>query len=386
MAPLAFCVPCGPDTRLEASAYLDAIGLEQLLFGEWPIGVGHRGTLVPDVNTAVDDWPCLVDVLRECSRRTAQAWLLLLTAEALPSLSLIQVLKGFLATQPGPHLVLGRAWRVSSEHWELVRNFGPWPGQDLAIKKVLRMDGTLDPPDEISWMLFPKGSWADVAATRSAAPWRAAPWLMKCATESGWPVLDATWAAPLLRPRSVDPALPARSRRWIRTDGSLSAGGPGSPRISFLLVANPEQLRCWQDQLLPTSALPWEVVVRSLPEPCSETGVVASWNAALPDATGDLVWPLWNAVPRLGLVPTLLRCFQPAWVDLVTMAFRIGSQLMPASDPIHIRPGTLVVRRGWLERLGGFPRAATAEGSLLRLRRESVARGAMVHPLPIDAW
>lgn len=97
-----------------------------------------------------------------------------------------------------------------------------------------------------------------------------------------------------------------------------------------------------------------------------------------------MIWPLWNKVPKLGSVATLLRCFKPGWVDLVTTDLRIGTQLMASSDPTQITPGTLVVRREWLERLGGFPAADTPAQSLLRFRSGAVARGAMVHPLPIE--
>lgn len=386
MADLTLCATCGPATTLDATAYWDASGLDQLLFGEWPFGVGQRGMLLPEVNTALDDWPCLEDVLREGSLRTAEGWLLLLTAEALPSTALIRALICFLATQSRPHLIFGRGWRVGAERWQLLRNLGPHPEQEDSIRAALREEGTLDPPGEVSWLLFPRGSLSSAPADLSAAPASAAPWLVRRASECGWPVLDATWSAPLVRPRSMDPPLQASAQRRIRSDDVLPVGAKGGPRLSFLLVDAPECLGGGVDQLLPASTLPWDVVVRELPDPSSGCGVIAAWNDALLDAQGELVWPLWNEVPQLGSIPTLLRCFQPPWVDMVTTAFRIGNQSMGANDSSLIQPGSLVVRREWLELLGGFPPADTAEQSLRRLSRNGVARGAMVHPLPIDVW
>lgn len=383
-AALTLCAPCGPATTLDATTYWDASGLDQLLFGEWPFEVGRRGTLHPEVNTARDDWPCLADVLREGSLRTSAGWLLLLTADALPSTALIQALIGFLSTQPRPQLIFGRSWRVDPERWAMLRNLGPHPEQENAIREALGVSGSLDHPGEVSWLLLPQGTLSGAPAEISAEPRSAAPWLARRATESGWLVLDATWAAPLVRPRAMDPPLQASVRRWIHSDGALPAGAQGGPRISFLLVGGPDRLRQGVDQLLPTTTLPWEVVVRQVRDEASAAEVVVAWNDALLEAKGDLVWPLWNELPRLGSVPTLLRCFQPAWVDLVSTCFRIGSQLMPASDPAQNPPGTLVLRRAWLERLGGFPAAETAAHSLLRLRSDAETRGASVYPLQID--
>lgn len=379
IATITLCAPCGPGTSLEASAYWDDCGLDQLLFGEWPIGAGCKARLIPDVNTALDDWPCLEDVLREASLQTVGGWLLLLTAEALPSAALIQALLDFLAAQPRPHLVLGRAWRVSAARWARLGSFGSRLEQDSAIQEALREEGILDPPGQVSWVLLPRNALSGAPADLSAAPRDAADWQARRASESGWPVLDATWTAPLVRPMPPHPA-----RRPFRCHGALPAGGQDAPSISFLLVGERDCLRLGMDRLLPTATLPWHVVVRELTDGANAAGVAAAWNDALLDAEGDLVWPLWNEVPTLGSISTLLRCFQPAWVDLVSTGFRIGTQLMPGNDPAQLPPGTLVLRRQWLDLLGGFPAAKSAAHSLLRLRSDAVARGATVHRLPIE--
>jgi hypothetical protein len=340
--------------------------------------------LLPDVNTARDDWPCLEDVLRQASLRSSEDWLLLLTAETLPSAALLAALQGFLATHPGPLLVLGRAWRVSVERWRALCSLGARAEQENAFGQALREEGVLDPPGEVSWLLLPKGSLPGAPPDLSAAPGRAAAWLARRARESGWPVLDATWTAPLVRPVAIDPAAPDPERSPIPADGVLPDAGRGGPAISFLLVAERDRLQSAVDQLLPAPTLPWEVVVRELPAPLNPAGVPAAWNDALAAARGALVWPLCNRVPRLGSAATLLRCFEPGWVDLVSTDFQIGSELMRAEDPTQSPPGTLVVRREWLERLGGFPAADTPARSLLRLRAEATARGATVHPLPIE--
>jgi hypothetical protein len=46
----------------------------------------------------------------------------------------------------------------------------------------------------------------------------------------------------------------------------------------------------------------------------------------------------------------------------------------------------VVVRREWLDMLGGFPLASTASESLSLLRRSCLARGATLHPLPIELF
>lgn len=384
IATITLCAPCGPGTSLEASAYWDDCGLDQLLFGEWPIGAGCKARLIPDVNTALDDWPCLEDVLRQASLQTAGGWLLLLTAEALPSAALIQALLGFLADQPRPHLLLGRAWRVSAARWATLRSLGSRPEQEIALQTALREEGVLDPPAEISWVLLPRNALCGAPADLSAAPGTAAEWLARRATESGWPVVDATWTAPVVRPMPIDPPSADPSRPPLRGHGVLPAGDRNAPLISLLLVAEPDDLRLGLDRLLPAATLPWQVVVRELADAADGAGVVAAWNDALADAQADLVWPLWNGVPKLGAIPALLRCFEPAWVDLVSTGFRIGAQRMPANDPAQVPPGTLVLRRQWLDLLAGFPAARSAAHGLLRLRSAAVARGATVHPLPIE--
>jgi len=386
VAAFALCAPCGPATTLEATAYWDALGLDQLLFGEWPFAAAHRATLVPDVDTASDDWPCLEDVLQEAALRTAAGWLLVLPPDALPSADLIRAITSFVASGPGPHLVIGRAWRVSAEGWTTLRTFGPRPGQGDEIREVLRQQGTLDHPDRISWILLPRGRISGAPAHLSAEPQSAAAWLADRASVLGWKVLDATWAAPLLRARAADSSSPASQRLPIPIDGALPATDRVGPQLSFLLVGEPERLRCGLARLLPITTLPWEVVVREVRDPAHAADVIEAWNAALRDAQAELVWPLVNEVPRLGSVPTLLRCFQPPWVDLVTTATRIGTQLLPARDPTVVRPGHLVIRRIWMDRLGGFPAAGTPAHCLRRLRREGAARGALAHSLCLDVW
>lgn len=383
-ATLALCGLCGPATTLEASACWDDCGLDQLLFGEWPIGAGRRGKLLPDVNTAQDDWPCLDDVLRQAALRSAEGWLLLLPAEALPSAALLRAMLDFLATQPSPRLVLGRAWRVSAECWATLRSSGSRPEQDSILRQALREEGILDPPGEISLVLLPREALSGAPADLSAAPRSAAAWLARRARECGWPVMDATWSAPLVRPASMDSPLQGPARRPIPSDGLLPAEKSGGPLLSFLLVGERDRLQLGLEHLLPTATLPWEVVAREVPIQANPGGVAAAWNDALPDAQGELIWPLWNRVPKPGTAATLLRCFEPGWVDLVITGFRIGTELMAPGDPTQIPPGTLVVRRQWLERLGGFPAADSPTQCLLRLRRDAVARGATQHPLPLE--
>jgi len=380
------CAPCGPATTLEATAYWDASGLDQLLFGEWPFAVGQRGKLIPDVNTALDDWPCLADVLRQGSLRASGGWLLLLTAEALPSTALIQALIGFLSTEPKPQLIFGRGWRVGAERWTLLRNLGPDPQQENAIQEALRQEGSLDPPGVVSWMLLPRQTLLSAPADLSAELQSAAPWLTRRATESGWPVLEATWVGPLLRPRAMNPPLLASARRWIRSDGALPNRGQSRPRLSFLLVGDSDRMRQRVDQLLPAATLPWDVVVRQVTATASSDDIIAAWNDASLEAQADLVWPLWNRVPALGSILTLLRCFEASWVDLVSTAFRLGGLSVPANDPTRLLPGTLVLRHDWLKLLGGLPTGLTPEKSLILFRQNCSTRGATVHPLPLELF
>jgi len=384
---LTVCATCGPAAAQVATAHWDALGLDQVLFGEWPIGSGLRARLLPDVNTTQDDWPCLEDVLQGSSLHAAGDWLLLLDGDALPSWALITSLRRVLATTPRPQLLFGRAWRVTAQHWQALLGRSAAAANETMIGEALRDDGTLDSPADASWFLFPRHALFGAPPEIAASTEKAGRWLAKRAAVAGWPVLDATALGPLIRPRRPGGQSSQTSpAERIHCTAALVSQPSGAPRISFLLAAGLDQLPGLVDLLSPAPSLPWDVISRPVEDRHSPDAVSSAWTSAFAEARGDLIWPLLEAIPPLASIETLLRCFEAPWVDLVTTAFRIGGLSIPATDPTRRWPGTVVVRREWLDMLGGFPLASTASESLSLLRRSCLARGATLHPLPIELF
>lgn len=196
--------------------------------------------------------------------------------------------------------------------------------------------------------------------------------MINSAQQLGWPVLDASAAAPLVRPIA---AAAAEQPSWARSrhaSGVVLPHRPGAPLLSLLLAAPQAQLDQLRAALCPCPSLPWEVVARPVETPELGGELAAAWNSALDQCDAAIAWPISHNLPPLALLPVLLRCFEQPAVELV--------QLGPLPTP-----GALVIQTAWLRRLGGLAEQGSAAEAFNALEQNARRRGACCLNLPLPA-
>jgi hypothetical protein len=258
--------------------------------------------------------------------------------------------------------VIGRAWRLPESELHV----------DDAWELHLDRSGKLDPAGAIAWLLLPRGTLLAAPAELSCCPAAAASWLINSAQQLGWPVLDASAAAPLVRPIA---AAAAEQPSWARSrhaSGVVLPHRPGAPLLSLLLAAPQAQLDQLRAALCPCPSLPWEVVARPVETPELGGELAAAWNSALDQCDAAIAWPISHNLPPLALLPVLLRCFEQPAVELV--------QLGPLPTP-----GALVIQTAWLRRLGGLAEQGSAAEAFNALEQNARRRGACCLNLPLPA-
>jgi len=337
----------------QVSASWLAQGVPQLLAGEAELPSDPQRSLWPEIGTTSSDQPCLRDLLRYAADHLSGDWLLLLSPDTLLTPSLLQTLQQL--SRPGSprRVVVGRAWRT-----------GGAVADPLA---AIAEEAVLDPPQRIGWVLLPRGMLLAAPPDLSCAPAQAAPWLMAACKPLGWPILDATAAAPALclSPAEADgPAAP-------QPTGVVRPHQPGAPQLSLLLAAPEAQWDRCRELLLPAASLPWELIARPA-DPADGPGAMAvAWNSALGAAKGELAWPITAAIPALALLPVVLRSFELPAVELLQLGALAG-------------PGSLVAPTDWWKRLGGWSEACGAADAMARAQRQAMQRGACLHQLPFS--
>ncbi len=380
---LDFVLCCGAgSTNLEAAAAnWQALGLQQLVFGESSLQPTAGRQLLEEVPHTPQDEPCLGAILSAAVGLSAAPWLLLVAAEAHLTPTAVDNLSQLARPDHPKQLVIGRAWRLPPQRLRdlaSAEDQGPW---DDAIAA----QGRLDPPTQFSWVLLPRDALLEAPAWLGASPEQAVPWLVDQARTLGWPVLEASSAIALLRPSA--PALQLSSVRQARPPectGVVLPHAAGAPRLSVLVAAPPEDLEGIVETLRPAVSLPWEVIVRPDLTDWEPGSTTAAWNSALADARGDLVWPLACHHPALAYFAYVLRLFDQPWVDLAQFAWRLGEHHHPADDLHRVEPGTLVAQRSWIQRLGGFDESKDARSALLGLRQKALERGALLRSVPLE--
>lgn len=385
MPPFTLCAgfgaaPAVPEQRQRAAASWQALGLEQLLLGEADLPPEPQRRLLADVATNGNDEPLLADLLRHAASQTSQPWLLLVAADAVLSPELVTHLAQLCAAGPAPRLLLGRAWRLPEDILNTLEPFEP-----VGLTGLIDAHGRLDPPDQPAWLLLPRGRLQAAPPALACDPGEALPWLAATARDLGWPLLDATAVAPLLRPgSSVSVGAPPHSL-WPRTAVLPHQLQPPRPILSLLLAAPQSELERLSTALQPSPSLPWEVIARPADPADGPAAHAAAWNSALAVARGDLAWPLTAAPRALALLPAVLRRFERPGLELLLLAWQLGEQCMPARDAWYQEPGCLVAQTAWLKRLGGFDERLAAAATLLDLRQRAEARGACTASLPLIA-
>ena len=339
-----------------------AAGLPQILAGECDLSPDALRTVWPEIATTAGDAPRLDELLRYSARHARSDWLLLIGPDTLLSRPLLDTLTQLCRPGSPRRLVLGRAWR---KRVDALANAST-PQDPDSLWNRIEAEGVLDGPGQIGWMLLPRGVLLAAPSELSAEPAQAAPWLIGCARQLGWPVLDATAAAPALRLgepalRLVDP--------MPQPTAVVRPHQPAAPLLSLLLAASEADLERLQDQLLPAVSLPWEVIARPA-EPADGPGdVAAAWSSALAVARGELAWPIAEASPPLALLPVVLRSFEQPGVELL--------QLGPMPGP-----GALVAPTAWWRLLGAWRDDLPPAEAMAAARQQALARGARLRQLP----
>lgn len=381
MPDFVLCCGAGSTNFEAAAANWQALGLQQLVFGESRLHPTPERQLLEAVPHTPEDVPCLGAVLAGAAGLAAAPWLLLLSAEAQLTPTAVANLSQLARLDQPQQLVIGRAWRLPPEQFRdagIPQAQGHW---DDAIAA----QGRLDPPSQFSWALLPRAALLQAPAWLGASPEQAVPWLVQQARSLGWPVLEASSAIGLVRPASPVPQRPpSRQARPPACTGVVLPHAAGAPRLSLLVAAPAEQLDGIVETLRPAGSLPWEVIVRPDLAEGAPGSTAAAWNSALAEARGDLVWPLGAHHPALASFAYVLRLFDQPWVDLAQWAWRLGAHHHPADDPHRVEPGTLVAQRSWIERLGGFDESLDARAALLGLRQRALERGALLRSVPLE--
>lgn len=364
----------------QAAANWDALGLEQLLVGEADLPAQPWRQLVTDVITTQRDEPCLAELLRIAAKRARTDWLLLVSPYALLSPTLVVNLSQLCRPSSPLRVVVGRAWRLPESTFNNFASAAP-----EALDQMIDAIATLDVGDSTAWALLPRNVLEAAPAELGCNPAEAVPWLLRCAEQLGWPVLEATAAAPLacLAVRAHGGLVPPPPQAAV--NGVVLPHRPGAPRLSLLLAAPEAELGALQHALRPAEALPWEVIARPAEPSDGEGATAAAWNSALEMAQGALAWPITATLPPLALIPAVLRSFDRQPVDVLQLSWPLGRLTMPPQQPWHQEPGCLVTHTAWIRRLGGFDSLQSAGRALLQLRQQAERRGARCQGLPLLA-
>lgn len=378
----------GPDDLLRAAARWDQLGLEQLVAGECELPHHPRRRRFAEIGTTSNDQPLLADLLRCAAEAASHGWLLLVSGDLLLSRMLVNNLAQLCRSESPHRLVIGRAWRLGRDRLaSLSMAADPETAQqrsmDTALQEAIDQEGCLDGPERPAWVLLPRGALLAAPAQLSCDPAQALPWLVEAAGLLGWPVLEATAAAPVARPEL--PGGTTQGELIVEPTGVVLPHAPGAPLLSLLLAAPERQLQRLVQALSPAPALPWEVVARPA-EPAGDPGAVtAAWNSALTAARGELAWPITDQLPPLALIPVVLRSFEQPGADLLLLSWEVNGLAMPPGLAWHQQPGCLVAHSRWLRRVGAFRESLPAAAALLQVRRQAERRGARSRCLPISA-
>ena len=364
MALLTLCAGLSGSRHLHQAVHnWSAAGLPQILAGESDLPPDALRTLWPEIATTAGDAPRLDELLRYAERHATSNWLLLIGPDTLLSRPLLDTLSQLCRPGSPRRLVIGRAWR---ERADARPNASP-PQDPDSLWDWIEADGVLDGPDQIGWVLLPRGSLLAAPAELSCEPAEAAPWLIRCARQLGWPVLDATAAAPALRLGEPVPAVDPMPQ----PTAVVRPHQPAAPLLSLLLAAPEAELEHLQAQLLPAASLPWEVIARPA-EPADGVGAVAAaWTSALAVARGELAWPITEAAPPLALLPVVLRSFEQPGLELLQLGPTLG-------------PGALVAPTAWWRLLDSWRDDLPPAEAMARVLRQAQGRGACLQPLPFS--
>ena len=83
MASFTLCIGSSGRSNRDAAANWQALGLEQLVFGESGLPPTPLRRVLPEVRTTALDQPCLADALAQAAELASHPWLLLLDGDAL---------------------------------------------------------------------------------------------------------------------------------------------------------------------------------------------------------------------------------------------------------------------------------------------------------------
>ena len=355
----------------ETSAVKDhwpRLELPHLVIGEADLPSHPLRTRVPEVTTNADDQPCLRDLLQQAAKLPSP-WILFCTDDLHFGPEMAANLAQLCRQEGQRQLITGRAFHCP-------RTTVPSTLKEPSdVLEVIDRCGVLDPLEQPSWALIPRGLLLDAPVDVGCSRAQMLPWIVAAAHQLGWPWLEATPVAPCLRTRHHQPG-PSIGR----PTAVALPHRPAAPRLSLLLAAQEDDLEALNQQLLPDPALPWEVVSRPL-----AVGLHAAWSSALEAAQGELAWPLTPPLPPLALLPVLLESFERPGVDFVQLAWHLGSCTLPSDDPLHQELGCLAGQTSWWKRL--LPLSASEPDStlLLDLRRRAAHRGAGLYSLPLAA-
>ena len=342
--------------------------LPHLVIGEADLPSHPLCTRVPEVATNADDQPCLRDLLQQAAKLPT-SWIFLCTDDLHFGPEMASNLAQLCRQEGQRQLITGRAFHCPRT---TVTSTLKEPSDVL---EVIDRCGVLDPLEQPSWALIPRGFLLDAPVDVGCSRAQMLPWIVAASQQLGWPWLEATPVAPCLRTRHHQP-----NPSIGRPSAVVLPHRPAAPRLSLLLAAPEADLDALSQQLLPDPALPWEVVSRPI-----DVGLHAAWSSALEVAQGELAWPLTPPLPPLALLPVLLEGFERPGVDFVQLAYRLGGCTLPGDDPLHQELGCLAGQTSWWKRL--LPLSASEpDATLLHdLRRRAAHRGAGLYSLPLAA-
>ena len=347
MPSFSVCTAVAEPGLLRAAENWSVLGIEHLIFGECELPPSPQRRVFPEIRLTSDDQASLADLLGCAALHASHPWILLFEHPALLTPDFVRSIDELCRPERLSLLALGRAWRLPDPALD-----NPLlPLDEQLLHGAMATAGVLDHPGCPSWLLLPRGSFVHAPAALSWRPSACLAWLVAQARTLGWPILEASAAAPLLVPESTPcaPLLPGPAWRSCRdATGVVLPFNPGAPRLSFLLAAPEAELPELAEALKPAASLPWEVIARPDLGPDAGPGsTAAAWNSALAEARGDLVWPLSTQLPSLALVPTMLRCFDAPVVDLVHLPQSCAGRVISDASAARLQPGCLVAGRGW---------------------------------------
>ena len=367
----------------QAVANWEALGINQIIVGESDLPAHHQRNLVADVRTTANDEPQFRELLRCAERLTADDWLLLVQPEILLSNEFIFNLSTQCSTGDKERLMFGGSWLLKQTLLDQLLN------TSSEITELINNHGILGPADQPGWVLFPRGMLQSAPVALGANPIAAFPWLIECANILNWATFDCTAIAPVAKPITTKHQAKQVAKNHTTSQNSATRiilpSIKGASRLSFLLAAPEALLQKLQAKLCSTSSLPWEVICRPAEPEDGSYGITAAWNSALASAKSNLAWPITATLPKLALLPIILRRMEMSGADLLLLSWCIGQQQMPARESWHQEPGCLIAQTDWLHRVGGFKETLNASTSLLLIRNEAERRGATCAVLPLNA-